>query len=400
MKFFGIHLIQLYSGVLMIFTAPLASAMIGSYYGPGYYLPRSQFGYVYPSQAYEPRPWRSPHTLKWRAPNMSNGQVGLSHWSISHDPKYRFRPMRPSYDQVPRYTAYRSPTPMQGYRWRPLENNEASQWAGRFPVTPTGWQRSMAYGAGSAFSTRPWGYPYFASRLPKPADNRYRFRPLPGYENRTFVAQAYVPQHVAPINGYSFRPLAPQTHSAVVLREESGANPRWHQASSRSASFKPQHWPEVAGITPWARPWDYQRPVPPRWVNNPSPLPQWLASYPVVSPSRYYSGYVFRPVVGNQAPSHQPDFYASAHRAGRPSPSFAGMAFQSGPPPNLEVAGFRENDTRTFADGQIVEKSYPSGSGFDGEGDEHIFIPRHSRPLVSQYAPDERMISDYENNNF
>jgi hypothetical protein len=106
-----------------------------------------------------------------------------------------------------------------------------------------------------------------------------------------------------------------------------------------------------------------------------------------------YTGYIFRPI---ERPALPP---APLEPAVYPDHSYTSMTM---PWPSSEDETYddRRSDSEGTAAWQSSMASTAGGAEFAGRDDKYVATYGHYRPLVSQYALDESMMSGYENNNF
>lgn len=337
-KFIGVSWVRLFSGVLMFCATPLASAMIGSYYGPGYSLSPGQVAPVSPYSPSRHPSWQYPETVHGRPAKFIERYVGFRYGPYGH-PRYRFRPMDNAFGHKPRYGSYGAASAMAAYRWRPTAGRAV---AGQYPVEPFGWQRALAYGVNPTVAQQYRGYPYAGERIQRSTSHHYRFRPITRPEHGASFRHRVVSMSATPVGGYRFRPLVSQRDSEPMgQRDVSSSLDR------------------------------LSRPIP---------------------------NYVFRPVTRNPMSHQRPSFSTNLLRDG--PYTYAGMPNASSRLSDVEISAVGEAGARSSVASQSRMMRSAGATSVKGEDVEYVIAYSHNRPLMSQYAVDERIMNGYENNNF
>lgn len=393
MKFVGMPWARLFSGVLMICITPLASAMIGSFQGPGYYLPNPEHGFIHPSQANNFRFRSHPTPVNWRMPNLPNRNGTYRRQPYGDHQSYRFRPIRSHNAYLPSVGQRSSASPMHSYRWRPLRGREqASGWTGRYAAAVPRWQRSMGYGPAPYFAHQTWGDRYARHWRGGSVAHHYRFRPLPGDTRGVMAARMPVSRPLPQANGYHFRPLAPERRPAFATGDRSSGGPRYERFA-RSYPFNGKPWNHLTGYRPGPEPLQDR--------NRPNQMHggdefahrtlQRRMPYAANDPSQPNAGYVFRPIGRPPLPSLR---YAQDARESRAYYPFVGKSFPVNSTGYEQMNDRRQAGSQTVPDGQIKAVN-GLGSEFAGQVIESVASHHDNGSLVSQYAADERMMNGY-----
>jgi len=392
---------RLLSGILLICVAPVASAMIGSFYGPGYYLPKGQTGSAYPTHIPKYQTSIHPRPLKWRSFGFAHRPAGYPRGPYHGGYRdYRFRPIPSAPAQAPRTVMYGPVARGPVYRWRPMDTRQAM--ASRRPVPPSAIPPSVrpptGYVPAPRYARQYVGQGDFAEWSRRANHDRFRFRPAAQGPRGIVVAHRPNPWGAPPVKGYRFRPLRQKVRDSMASRE-------WNRidAAARSRPVnRADHYgrQRMQPLTAWRPGTVTYRFRPLESANTPAypnPVTQRHHPYPAPAPLRAYPGHPFTPFAGSAwFPPHPAT--VAYHLPGRlervDTPVMRGRR-----PLRTDVAyhgwsAFPPGPEQSAASADVVESLY------DRPRVEAAAGYLQDASLVSQYALDQRIMIGHENNNF
>ncbi len=388
---------------LMIGIAPLSSAAVGSFYGPGFYLPVGQTTVANAPRPVTHRPLPVPKIGYWPTSGSAPTRDAYP-WVQPTDFKgYRYKPLQSMQGHKSHFRSDALEQHMAGLRADPVKHRQLSfPRAKRGSTVKPNWRMLEGYRTAPYSS---WEFRKYGNRgawKERIDFNRYKFRPVSGTNPGVMVGMRRDFSRIPPRAQYRYRPI--DAKSQPVLTWYDWSRVCGSYASNEFPNYRQSLEPAYAidatrALSSWQGSSHRQftapisRDYPRRYMDLPDAHEsRHVGVHFTIAPGEGFPEYRFRPVDQNSQSLNHPRLSPS-----RDYPfSHYGMMLSSDLRPNNGGLYRIHNGYRQPA---AVQTSVVADWN-DGRGGAYASLHSAYWPLVSQYDFDERMMIDYENNKF